>query len=215
MIGIYKVKSPTNKIYIGQSIDVKRRFNTYKWCKGKGQIRLNRSFEKYGVENHIFEIIEECEIEELNIKERYWQDYYNVIGENGLNCTLINTNDLPKIVSEKTKLKMSESGKKNNLDYTERGKKISKSLTGKKLSEDHKKQISISHLGLKQSEEHIYNRFKNKKIKKVINVNTGQIWISSKECSKELNININTLRAWLCGYDLKNNYLKYYAEQTN
>ena len=30
LIGIYKITSPSNKIYIGQSLDIDRRFKTYK-----------------------------------------------------------------------------------------------------------------------------------------------------------------------------------------
>lgn len=72
--GVYKIISPTNRIYIGQSLDVYSRWNEYKKLHSscKGQVRLYRSFIKHGVENHTFEIIEECEFEQLNIKERYW-----------------------------------------------------------------------------------------------------------------------------------------------
>jgi hypothetical protein len=28
--GIYKITSPSGKVYIGQSVDIKRRFTTYK-----------------------------------------------------------------------------------------------------------------------------------------------------------------------------------------
>jgi group I intron endonuclease len=63
MIGIYKITSPSGRIYIGQSINIKRRFKEYNSRLGKGQLLLNRSFLKYGVENHIFEIICFCEKE--------------------------------------------------------------------------------------------------------------------------------------------------------
>jgi group I intron endonuclease len=88
MIGIYKITSPSSKIYIGQSIDIERRFKNYKsLSQTKKQVMLHYSFKKYGINNHLFEIIEQCSIESLNIRERYWQDYYNVI-EDGLNCLL-------------------------------------------------------------------------------------------------------------------------------
>ena len=88
MIGIYKITSPNNRIYIGQSVDIKRRFKEYKRSFAKGQVLLNRSFKKYGVEKHIFEIICECEVSELNNKERFYQLLYSSIGKNGLNCIL-------------------------------------------------------------------------------------------------------------------------------
>lgn len=88
MIGIYKITSPTKKVYIGQSVNIERRFKEYKRSLAKGQVLLNRSFLKYGIERHKFEIICECEITELNNKERYFQLLYSAIGKNGLNCIL-------------------------------------------------------------------------------------------------------------------------------
>ena len=93
MTGIYKITSPSKKIYIGQSVDIEKRFRSYKNLSHcKSQIKLYNSFLKYGVNNHIFEIVEECSIELLNDKERYYQDFYNVLNS-GLNCLLTKTND--------------------------------------------------------------------------------------------------------------------------
>ena len=94
MVGIYKITNPNNKVYIGQSIDIEKRFKQYKRYSCKAQPKLYNSLNKYGVENHIFEIIKKCNIEELNTKERYYQEKYNAI-QNGLNCvyTSINKKD--------------------------------------------------------------------------------------------------------------------------
>ena len=62
MIGIYKITSPSGKVYIGQSRNIENRFLQYKNKHCRFQFRLYNSFNKYGVENHVFEIIEECEI---------------------------------------------------------------------------------------------------------------------------------------------------------
>ena len=86
MIGIYKIISPSGKVYVGQSINIESRIKKYASCNCKLQVRLYSSIKKYGWENHIFEILEECSIEELNSRERYWQDQYECIGKNGLNC---------------------------------------------------------------------------------------------------------------------------------
>jgi group I intron endonuclease len=107
MIGIYKITSPSNKIYIGQTINYEKRIKKYKSLECKKQTVLYRSFLKYGVENHQFEIIEECDIKELNEKERYYQDYYDVLNI-GLNCKLTNTDDKSGKLSEETKLKISK-----------------------------------------------------------------------------------------------------------
>jgi len=168
MIGIYKITSPSGRVYIGQSVDIERRWLKYKSVNCKYQRKLYNSFNKYGVENHIFEIIEECEVMNLNTRERYWQEYYNVLN-GGLNCFYTQTNEKPKIISEETKHKISEShkGKKfseesrRKMSEANKGKryseeykrKLSEIRRGKKLSEEHKKKLSESHKGKKLSEE--------------------------------------------------------------
>lgn len=106
--GIYKITSPSGKVYIGQSIDIQKRFKNYKSLQNcKVQIRLFNSFLKYGTDVHIFEIIEQCNIEFLNIRERFWQDHYDCISKNGLNCVLTQTKDCKKVTSDETKISMS------------------------------------------------------------------------------------------------------------
>lgn len=114
MVGIYKITSPTGRVYIGQSRNYTKRLVDYRKGNFKNQTRLYASVNKYGIDAHIFEVIEECEFEQLNIRERYWQDFYNVLGENGLNCKLTKTNLLPTVVSEETKskIKVGNTGKK-------------------------------------------------------------------------------------------------------
>jgi len=99
-IGIYKITNPSGKIYIGQSINVIKRKRQYKNIAQniKPQIGIYRSLLKYGWNSHIFEIIEECLIEQLNDRERYWQDFYNVL-EEGLNCVLTKTDTKRRISS--------------------------------------------------------------------------------------------------------------------
>lgn len=123
MIGIYKITSPSGKIYIGQSNNIEKRLKDYlkEYDSMSSQKRLYNSFLKHGSENHIFEIIEECEFDLINERERYWQDYYNVIGLNGLNCILTQTNEKRKILSKETRDKLSNSlkgklaGEKNHM----------------------------------------------------------------------------------------------------
>jgi group I intron endonuclease len=55
---IYKITSPTGKVYIGQTRNVLLRFRAhrnYKWCKYKSA--LINSLAKYGHESHLFDII--------------------------------------------------------------------------------------------------------------------------------------------------------------
>ncbi len=168
MIGIYKITSPSNKVYIGQSVDIFERWKSYLKNNGsKNQPALHKSFKKHGVENHKFEIIEECFINELNNRERYWQEYYDVLSENGLNCLLTKSDSKSGVMSKDTVLKKSISvrkekhwcwGKKRP-DTSERmiannpmsdpkiRDLVSRKLKGKKHSEETKRKISESNKG--------------------------------------------------------------------
>ena len=104
---IYKITNPINKIYIGQTIDVNKRKNTYKKYGCPNQILLHNSIKKYGWDMHNFEILEICESNLLNEWERYWQDYYDVIC-NGLNLKLTKSNDRSGKLSNETRNKMKQ-----------------------------------------------------------------------------------------------------------
>jgi len=126
MIGIYKITSPNNRVYIGQSNNIKKRFKEYKSLNNcKGQIKLYRSFLKYGVINHTFKIIEECTVIKLNEKERHWQEHYKCV-ESGLNCFLTKTNEKPRIMSQEYKDKI-----KKTLLYKYKTKEITCHNKGK------------------------------------------------------------------------------------
>ena len=102
--GIYKIVSPTNRIYVGQSNDIRRRILTYYEPKGGiSQVRLKASFNKHGIDHHTFTLIEECEESLLNIRERFWQEHYDVLTKKGLNCKMTTTLDKSGALSEKTK----------------------------------------------------------------------------------------------------------------
>lgn len=216
MIGIYKITSPSNRIYIGQSRNIEKRFKEYKSINNsKEQIKLYRSFKKYGYENHVFEIIEECLFEELNFKERYYQDLYDVINK-GLNCILTKTDILPIIFSKETRNKISKSnlGKKHS---EETKLKISNSKIGKKLSEEHKIKLSNYHKGKKLSLSHCLNIKKriNEKhpySKKVINIKTCEIFETIKDASISINMKSNTLICKLNGRNKNNTNMMYYNE---
>lgn len=154
MIGIYKITSPSGKVYIGQSRNIRKRFSVYKRKKCENQIRIYNSIMKYGWDNHIFEVIEECEIELLNERERYWQDFYNVIGKNGLNCILTNIISL-----NQNNLKIKKPKQLNNFLILPKEKekrsyesrlKTSKSMTGKTKSEETRNKTSQTMIGKKR-----------------------------------------------------------------
>jgi len=58
--GIYKITSPTGRVYIGQAIDILKRKNRYSLLNCKNQHRIYNPLKKYGWVNHQFDIIEYC-----------------------------------------------------------------------------------------------------------------------------------------------------------
>lgn len=90
MIGIYKITNTiNNKVYIGQSVDITARWTRHKNdCKKEkfSHYPLYRSFNKYGIDNFTFEVIEECSKDCLDEREKYWIGYYNSF-YNGYNQT--------------------------------------------------------------------------------------------------------------------------------
>lgn len=82
MIGIYKITNNTNgKVYIGQSIDIYKRWREHKrraFIKNEEYNKyLYNAFRKYGIDNFTFEIIELCNREDLNNRECYYIQFYN------------------------------------------------------------------------------------------------------------------------------------------
>ena len=115
--GIYKIVSPNNRTYIGSSINLEARYNFYKNGHAKKQVLLFRSFEKYGFENHSFEVLCECQPEERLIKEREFGDLYKSSADfGGLNLILPKNQDKPAIYSKELRQKFSNIGK--NRKYT-------------------------------------------------------------------------------------------------
>lgn len=85
MIGIYKITNLiNNKIYIGQSVNIERRWQEHIYQNRNSAI--HQAIKKYGIENFIFEIIEECSQSQLDEREIFWIKYFNSY-ENGYNLT--------------------------------------------------------------------------------------------------------------------------------
>ena len=80
---IYKITNiQNNKVYIGQSNNILRRWRDHKTNAFNSNdhnynTHLYRSIRKYGLQNFSFEVLEECSISELDAREIYWISYYN------------------------------------------------------------------------------------------------------------------------------------------
>ena len=204
--GIYKITNTKNqKVYIGSAKDINCRWCQHKTSLLKGNhhsIKLQRSYNIHG-DVFIYDIIEECDIDQLIIREQHYIDLFDSY-KNGYNSvpmahsnlgmkhsdetkeilrksSMGNKNMLNKKhkdetkdkirkklkgvpLSEETKLKMSKFQKERIMSDDQKSKLINfnKSRIGIKLSEEHRKKLSLCKLGKKQSKEQISHRAKIK-----------------------------------------------------
>ena len=131
---IYKITSPSGKIYIGQTIDLVRRKSKYKRLCCKQQPKIYNSIIKYGWEKHIFEVIESIDYDKflLNEREIFWINEYNSFND-GLNLTA--GGDSKEVSNEtKEKIRLSKLGKPSP-------------NKGKKMTDEQKNKISQKMLG--------------------------------------------------------------------
>lgn len=108
---IYRFISPSGKIYIGQTKNLKKRLNAYKNSKIKN--RFHSAIKKYGLDNFIFEIlINNLSKEQANMWERLWIFVENSNNrEFGYNMT--DGGDHNPSLVEEIKLKISKTKKEN------------------------------------------------------------------------------------------------------
>lgn len=90
---IYKITNPIGRIYIGKTWNFRKRLVSHRYSvkKKSPHVILINSFRKYGFDEHIFEIIEECENEIMDEREMYWIKFFDSFnGDNplGMNMTL-------------------------------------------------------------------------------------------------------------------------------
>jgi len=146
--GIYKITcNPNKRVYVGSSVNLRARLHQHIHFLLKGKhhnVHLQRAFNKYGIDNFTFSVIEECEVDRLLEREEYYINKYSSLhNDKGFNIVATPTDGgVGKTVSEETKRKLSDrfSGE-GNPNY------------GKCLSEETKEKIRQAHLGKEVSEE--------------------------------------------------------------
>lgn len=167
--GIYIIKNKVNgKVYIGQTKKLGQRYSEHlgriKKHKHHNEL-LQRAFEKYGVDNFEYSVLEEVlESSMLNEREKYWIDYYG-----GLNSDK-NYNLKDPLLNEhsdyvRKKLSKVNSGinnpnygnkwtqkMKNKASSLKKGKSWEE-LYGKEKAEEMKKNAAKSQEGRTHSEE--------------------------------------------------------------
>lgn len=193
--GIYKITSPTGKVYVGEAVNLRIRCSYYLTPnRVKKQRAIYNSLVKHGVELHKIEILEFCSSENLLERERYYQEHFCSV-DNGLNCYLTPTHEKKKVLSLGTKQLMSlKATGVNNAFY---GKKhSSESLS--KISESSSGSNNPNYGGKLQTEEYLVKQSisNSKKHLKLTNTITGEthIFLNSKQAAEFVGVAASNIR---------------------
>lgn len=215
--GIYMIVSPSKRVYIGQSTNIRSRVNRYSKMSCKDQPMLYNSFIKHGFESHTISVIELCQVgDDLNNLERlYISKYDSTNKDTGLNLTtggqdyFFHSQEVRAKMSEAQKGNKKTLGRKQSTEEVE--KRVSK-LRGQKRSDKAKLNMRMGQLGKKRTLEHRQNTSRGLKgvnAKKVLNTVTGQIYSSCGEAADAIKMRKGTLIAKLNGQLNNNTILKY------
>jgi group I intron endonuclease len=167
--GIYIIFSQlkSERFYIGSALNLRERkwnhFSNLKNNKHPNKIIQNH-YNKYGIEDLQFEILEYVEDKtKLIEREQFYIDelkpYFNI-------CKIAGRFDnmwLGKHHSEETRIKMSKSAIGKNIWTKDKPK-----------SEEHKRKISNSHIGLKRSDKSIEKQKETCKNKRLLKFNNNE-----------------------------------------
>lgn len=193
--GIYQIRNLVNgKIYVGSSINLHVRelshFNSLKRNDHANE-KLQRAYNKYGLDKLIFEVLEYVEKDKLLEREQYYIDTLNAVNEGYNICPLaVHSVDYTWAPAQRK----SRCGAGNP-------------MYGKHHSEEHKKRISESekgripwNKGRKMTEsERLQVREYNGKSKRVQCIETEIIFFSVREAGRQYQINPSHISAYARG----------------
>lgn len=213
---IYKITNRVNgKVYIGQTVrTLEARWRRH--CTNtSGCTAIHEAIQKYGKENFSVEQIDVAsDREELNKKEIYWIQHYDCIAPKGYNLTFGGETTSGYVHTEDSKVKMSSVRKgkycgenhprfgKHHSDESK--KKMSENRKGKCCGEDHHMygkhlkpetitKIREAKLGVKLSDEVVEKIRASRKKKRVICLETGEVFDSIREAARKYNLNSGSL----------------------
>lgn len=192
---IYKITNTLNsKIYIGKDTTSNSEYF------GSGKL-INRAIPKYGKENFVKEIIEECsEYNELSSKEKFWIDYYDStdlnkgynISKGGDGGDTISNNPERQVIIEK----------------------ISNKMKNRVFSESHRKSLSLNHGSSKlkkgKSYEEIYGNEKALEIRNKLKLSRTKYKTEKERLGEEYDRVIQILKTKFLGDNNPMKKNKYY-----
>lgn len=210
---IYKITNLVNlKVYIGQTTkSVHTRF-----IQHRSRLRRNThdnshlqfAWNKYGEESFRFEAIDTGEhVFSLDNLERYWIQLFDSMDpEKGYN--------------------KQSGGGVNRINCEETRLKISRANTGKKRTQDDKDKMSIRMKGNTRSKGNKLSELTRRRMseaksgaknvcsKKVINIVTGETFVSVGHAAESVGMKYSTLRGQLNGTDRNNTNFRYLGDLT-
>ena len=146
---IYRLTSPSGKIYIGQAQSMYKRFQDYR--RPRATKYLKRAILKYGLEKMKVEILErDIPLDKLDDREQYYLDTLEPFKDNGYNIC--------KVASTTRGRKRPKEEMQGSIDYmTGRFGELNH-FYGKTHSEESKQKQRDAKLGKKQSKETVQKR---------------------------------------------------------
>lgn len=143
---IYKITSPSQKIYVGQTTrSLEQRYKEH--CKPKENSIISNAIMKYGPDNMKIEILCYCEDAELNDKEKEYIKDFNSLEPNGYNIRTGGSNGKHSDIS-KQRMRKSKLGSLNPNYGKERSENFKALMKEKKSGSNHHfygKQLEIQH----------------------------------------------------------------------
>lgn len=240
LTGIYKITNIINgKSYIGQSINIYKRWK--REIEDSNSVKshcynypLMRAFRKYGINNFKFEVIEECDVEELNQREMYWVGYFDTFfsGYNqtfggdatirqpkekiiGVISDLINTNMSHRNIAIKWDISMEmvqgiNTGRywKHNADYPLQKRKVSKKYYCAKC----KKEITKNSNLCKECYDTLRKNNSNKPDKDILIQDLYDYNGNFTKVAQKYKVSSSAVKKWCVGYKIPNKSSDYKTE---
>ncbi len=176
--GIYCIENKVNgKKYIGSSDNIEDRWIHHRSklkTKSHSNNHLQRAYNKHGIENFLYYILEECYWENLEVKEDYYIDFYKTIEEDfgynkkwafGRKKNGTERVNRPMLDSVKEKISLKMKGKLKSEEWKEKVRKPKSEEWKSKIGESH----IFKKLNVKKSSEYI-GVYKNNKGRWIANI---------------------------------------------
>jgi group I intron endonuclease len=185
---LYRIVNTINGIqYIGQSVNVEKRWQDHRWFLNNNSHHnefLQNAWKKYGEEAFRFELIAEFQSrDELNAAEAFHIETSGSMYPNGYN--LVKGGDAHEI-SESTRTKISDALKRHYEQLSEAEKQKYATFKGKTHSDETKAKISTIHKGKTVSEEAREKMSASKKGKPLSAENRAKLSTSLKRYYEQL-----------------------------